>query len=129
MIEQVLLSGLLMALVCFGVWAFLLASGWEEATARNAIFTLLVLMQFYHVMNCRSETTSVFRIPIKNNPMLIGGMILAFVVHVLATEIPFMQSLLRTESLSIQYWLQFAAIGVIVTLVIELYKRITRPVA
>jgi hypothetical protein len=36
---------------------------------------------------------------------------------------------LRTESLSIQYWLQFAAIGVIVTLVIELYKRITRPVA
>jgi len=122
MIQQVLLSGLSMAIVCFSAWAFMLATGWEEAVARNALFTLLVLMQFYHVVNCRSETTSAFRIPIKNNPVLIGGMVLAFIVHVLATELPFMQSLLRTQSLSIQYWLQFAAIGVIILLVMELYK-------
>lgn len=126
MIEQVLLSGLTMALVCFGAWALLLNSGWEESVARNGLLTLLVLMQFYHVMNCRSETTSIFRIPFKNNPVLLGGMALAFVIHILATEVPFLQSLLRTQSLPIQYWLQFAAIGVVIMIVLEVYKKVKR---
>jgi magnesium-transporting ATPase (P-type) len=126
MIEQVLLSGITMALVCFGAWALLLNSGWEESVARNSLLTLLVLMQFYHVMNCRSETTSIFRIPFKNNPVLLGGMALAFVIHILATEVPFLQSLLRTQSLPIQYWIQFAAIGVVIMLVLEVYKMAAR---
>lgn len=125
MIEQVLLSGLTMAAVCFIAWFWLIRSGWEEAAARSSLLTLLVLLQFYHVMNCRSESTSVFRIPLKNNPILILGMFIAFVLHVLATEVPFLQSLLRTESLPIQYWLIYAAAGVVILVVLEIYKWIS----
>lgn len=122
MIEQVLLTGTIMALVCFAVWVLLINSGWEETTARNGLLTLLVLMQFYHVMNCRSENVSVFRVPIRNNQVLIAGMFLAFIIHILATEVPFLQSLLRTQSLPIQYWLIFAAVGAVILAVMESYK-------
>lgn len=122
MIEQVLLSGLVMALICFGVWCWLINNGWQEDTARNGILTLLVMIQFYHVMNCRSEFTSAFRIPFRNNPVLLLGMLLALLIHIAATELPFMQSLLRTEPLSIQYWLTFTALGAIILIVLETYK-------
>lgn len=122
MIEQVAVTGLVMAIVCAAAWAWLIHAGWEETTARNALLTLLVLMQFYHALNCRSEYTSVFRIPIRNNPVLIGGMAVAFATHVLSTELPFMQSLLRTQPLSLPLWGLFAAIAAVILLVVEAYK-------
>lgn len=122
MIEQVFLSGITMSLICFAAWVWMLNSGWEENMARSSLLSLLVLFQFYHVMNCRSEINSAFRVPLRNNPILIGGMVLAFLIHLLATEAPFLQNLLRTQPLSPQYWLIFAAIGLSILVVIELYK-------
>ncbi len=122
MITQVLLSGLTMALVCFVAWVLLLRSGLEVDAARGHLLTLLVLMQFYHVLNCRSEHTSIFRTPLRNNPVLMAGMALAFGLHVLATEVPIFQSLLRTQSLPIRDWLGYGAIGMVVLVVLEVYK-------
>jgi len=127
MIEQVLLSGLTMAAVCFVDWVWLIESGVEESVARSSLLTLLVIMQFYHVLNCRSEINSAFRVPLRNNPVLIGGMVLAFALHILATEVPFLQTLLRTSPLPVQSWLGFAAIGIILMVVMEVYKLIRRP--
>ncbi|MGQ9491493.1 MAG: cation transporting ATPase C-terminal domain-containing protein [Anaerolineae bacterium] len=126
MIEQVLLSGLTMALICFVAWALMLRAGWEETMARSSLLTLLVLIQFYHVLNCRSESTSAFRVPLRNNPVLMAGMALALIIHILATEVPFLQSLLRTQPLSWPMWLLFALPGAVILLVIELYKMWSR---
>ncbi|NPV77091.1 MAG: HAD-IC family P-type ATPase [Anaerolineae bacterium] len=126
MIDQVLLSGVVMSLICFGAWAWMLRAGWEETAARSSLLTLFVLIQFYHVLNCRSERNSIFRTPFRNNPILLSGMALVLVLHILATEVPFLQSLLRTQSLSLQYWLIFAALGAIILIVAELYKWRTR---
>ncbi|WP_407944715.1 cation transporting ATPase C-terminal domain-containing protein [Ornatilinea apprima] len=43
-------------------------------------------------------------------------------MHIAATELPFMQSLLHTEPLSIQYWLTFTALGAIILIVLETHK-------
>ena len=122
MIEQVLLSGGIMALVCFAAWVWMNQNGWEVSAARSSLLTLLVLMQFYHVLNCRSEFTSVFRIPLRNNPVLVAGMAIAFVVHILAVNVPFLQDLLRTQPLPVWYWWIFAALGSLILLVVEFYK-------
>lgn len=126
MIEQMMLSGLTMAFICFIAWILLLRSGWEEEAARSGLLTLLVLMQFYHVLNCRSETTSAFRVPLRNNPVLMAGMVAALLIHVLATELPLLQSLLRTQPLSWQTWLLFALPGALILLVLEVYKAWSR---
>jgi magnesium-transporting ATPase (P-type) len=125
MIRQVLISGVTMSLVSFVAWVLMLRAGWEVEVARAGLLTLLVLMQFYHVLNSRSESRSVFRIPFKNNPVLLIGMAVAFGLHVLATQVPFLQQLLRTSPLDIKYWLIFAAIGALILLVMEAYKGIS----
>jgi len=127
MIEQVLISGLTMAFICFGAWYWLIEiAEWEIDAARSGLLTLLVLMQFYHVLNCRSENTSIFKVPFRNNPVLIAGMVLAFVIHLLATNIPVLQNLLRTETLVLNKWLIFAGLGTTITAVVEIYKWISR---
>lgn len=126
MIEQVLISGVTMSLVCLVAWIVMLDNGMEEAVARNSLLTLLVLMQFYHVLNCRSESRSAFRVPLRDNPILIVGMLIAFCLYVLATQIPLMQSLLRTSPLLIERWLVLGGIASVVIIVMEIYKWVRR---
>ncbi|MDZ7359308.1 MAG: HAD-IC family P-type ATPase [candidate division KSB1 bacterium] len=126
MIEQVLTSGVTMALVCLGAWIILLNRGWEETSARNALLTLLVLMQFYHVLNCRSEYRSAFRVPLRNNTVLMFGMLAAFGIHVLATQWPPLQALLRTSPLPLEQWLIFGALAAVIMVVMEIYKRVKK---
>jgi magnesium-transporting ATPase (P-type) len=126
MIEQVLISGFAMAVVCLAAFWFLLSTGRNEFEARNAVLTLMILMQFYHVMNCRSEYHSAFRIPLRNNPVLIVGMVMAFAIHLIATQVPVMQSLLRLEPLPVEKWLVFAAIAAVLMPVVEGYKWVSR---
>jgi len=126
MIEQLMISGLTMALVCLGVWVFLMREGYTLDSARNLLLTLLVLMQFYHVLNCRSEVESAFKIPFSRNRVLAVGMLVALALHILATEVPFLQSLLRTESLPVQTWLILFALASVVLVVMEIYKAIQK---
>jgi len=124
MIEQVLVGGMTMALVCLIAWRYLLGSGMEVAEARNNLLTLMILMQFYHVVNCRSEYLSAFRIPLRNNKILIMGMIVAFAIHLLATHLPLTQSLLRVVPLSIEKWLILGSIASVLFVVMECYKKV-----
>lgn len=124
MIEQVLVGGLTMGLVCLAVWIYLINSGVEAPSARNALLALLILMQSYHVLNSRSEYRSAFRIPIRNNRILIVGMVVAFSIHVIATQAPPMQSLLRISPLSPLQWLFLAVIASSVMVAMEIYKRV-----
>ncbi|GAP09579.1 ATPase, P-type (transporting), HAD superfamily, subfamily IC [Bellilinea caldifistulae] len=126
MIEQLMISGLTMALVCLGVWVFLMREGYTLDSARNLLLALLVLMQFYHVLNCRSEVESAFKIPFSRNRVLAVGMLVALALHILATEVPFLQSLLRTESLPVQTWLILFALASVVLVVMEIYKAIQK---
>jgi magnesium-transporting ATPase (P-type) len=126
MIEQVLIGGVTMGLVCLVAWIVMLDNGMEEADARNSLLTLLVLMQFYHVLNCRSESRSAFRVPLRDNPILMVGMLIAFGFYVLATQIPLMQSILRTSPLPIERWLVLGGVASVIIIVMEIYKWVRR---
>jgi calcium-translocating P-type ATPase len=123
MITQVLVGGLTMAVICFGAWLALLDAGTTEETARAMILALLVVMQSYHVFSCRSEWRSAFRVPLRNNRLLVVGAAVALGIHVLATEMPLMQSLLGVEPLPFQTWATIALLAAPVLLVMEAWKR------
>jgi magnesium-transporting ATPase (P-type) len=124
MLEQVLVSSITMSVTCFIAWLVMLNMGMDIETIRYHLLTLLVLMQFYYVLSCRSETVSAFRVPLRNNPVLIFGMAVAFVIYVLATELPLLQELLRTESMPLQTWLLFGVSASVVIIAMEVYKWI-----
>jgi magnesium-transporting ATPase (P-type) len=81
-------------------------------------------MQFFHVFNCRSEYLSVFRVPLNKNRVLVLGMLTAFVIQIFATELPFLQSILRTSPIPMQTWLLMGGIASVVLIVMEIYKKI-----
>lgn len=124
MIRQMLVAGVTMGLVCFGFWIYLMNAGYEEATARNLLLALLVLMQFWHVLNCRSETRSAFAVPIRNNRILFVGMVLALGLHVLATQLPLLQETLEVEPIAFENWLLLGAVASVVLFVMEGQKLI-----
>lgn len=125
MITQTLLSGSVMMLLTFGLWSHLLNNlHYGEAEARNIILLLMVLLQNFHVLNCRSERTSVFSIPFSNNHFVWISIIVAQGIHILSMHIPFMQNLLNVEPVSLSEWLKLLATASIILVVMELYKKV-----
>ncbi len=129
MVEQVVLSGLTIGLIGFGVWIYLLDAGWEEEAARNLLLLLIVLFQNYHVFNCRSEYVSAFRMPFRNNPFAFVAVIAALGLHTLVMHVPFMQSLLRIAPVTLEQFLILAALAGAILVVMERYKLIRRETA
>jgi P-type Ca2+ transporter type 2C len=127
MTQEVLISGLLIGLVCFVVWWYLLnILGWAENSARNFLLMLMVLFQNIHVLNCRSETRSVFKMPIKKNIILFFGILMAQGLHIFATYNPFLRRALQTEPVSLREWVYLFLIASSVLWTMEVFKIIKR---
>src|SRR6185503_3920108 len=82
MIGQTVVSGLVIAGVCFVAYRRFLASGLDVFHARNRLLLLLVLFENMHVLNCRSETRSALRSAFARNPLLLLGSLGALGLHV-----------------------------------------------
>lgn len=123
MIEQLVLSGTVMASLAFGLWYIMLEHmGYEESYARNMVLLLMVLLQNFHAFNCRSERKSTFRVPLASNWVLVGGVLAAQGIHILAMHVPFLANMLRVQPVSVFDWLLLFALASIIVLTVELYK-------
>jgi P-type Ca2+ transporter type 2C len=126
MVTQSVLSGATMGFIAVAFWWALMDAGMEESSARNRLLLLFVLMQNVHVFNCRSEYASAFAVPLARNRVLAVGVPAALGVHLLAMNLPFMQSLLRVSPLAPSEWLAPVAFALSVLVVMELYKVVAR---
>lgn len=122
MIKQVLISGFSMGFIAFFAWDYLLRTGYNEAYSRSLVLMLMVLMQNIHLFNCRSESSSAFRVPLSNNYILLAGLLAAQTIHVLSTRIPFMQNLLGIEAIRFYEWLNLLLLSFLLLAIMELYK-------
>ncbi len=129
MIWQVVVSGLTIGGMAFGLWYWLVAiQGLEEDSARNFVLLFMVLSQNVHVFNCRSESVSAFKIPIRRNVVLLAGVIGAQAIHVLSMHVPFMRNLLGIEPVKLNDWLLLLTMALVILMVMELFKLMRRKV-
>lgn len=125
--SQVIVSGVVIAGIVFALWWHLIYNlRYDEAHARTVVMMLMVLLQNFHVLNCRSETKSVFQIPLKNNYVLIGGMILAQLVHISASYLPGLSTTLQLDPITLSEWVKLLPTAAIVLVVMEIFKWIRR---
>jgi len=125
MINQTLVSGITIGLIAFVSWYWLIKNNvMSEEGARNIILLLMVLMQNFHVFNCRSEFTSAFRIPLSRNYILILGVLLAQGIHILSLFSPFMQKILYVKKIAFYDWGLVFFIALIILIVMEIFKLI-----
>lgn len=126
MIQQTLVSGMVMGLVAFAAWFWMLHAGWDETAARNLLLLLMVLLENFHVFNCRSEYTSAFKVPLRRNPVLVAGVFAAQGIHVLAMYVPFLQTALRISPVALAEWGQMFLLASLVLVAMEIFKLIRR---
>lgn len=127
MIKQTIISGLIMGLLAIGAWVYLInILGWGKDASRNIILILMVLFQNIHVLNCRSEETSIFKMSFKKNLILLFGILLAQILHVAITYNPFMQKVLKVSPINFNEWIILLFLASLVLFSMELFKLIRR---
>lgn len=124
MVKQTLISGISIGIIAFATWVWLIGEGYDENQARNFLLLLMVLFENFHVLNCRSEYRSVFKVPFRNNYFLIIGIVMMQGLHIVAMHIPFMQKLLSISPVSFITWLNLLIIASFIILVMEIFKRV-----
>lgn len=127
--QEILVSGLVVGGVVFTVWYFLLTKlNMDVSMARGYIMALMVFIQNIHVFNCRSEHRSAFSVPIKNNWLIVGGVVVSIILQVIVMEVPFLSKFLQTTSVPFLHLIYLFAIGLLVLVVMEIYKKINNSI-
>ena len=121
--SQILVSGLLIAGIVFGLWYHLIYElNYNTVHARSVIMMLMVLLQNLHVLDCRSETKSLFKMSFENNYVLVGGIIMAQLAHISAAYIPCLNTTLQLEPITLDEWLKLLPTAASILVVMEIFK-------
>ncbi len=124
MIERTIVAALVMGFVGFGAFWWMLRAGWTEATARNALLLLMVLFENVHIGNCRSETKSALRLSPFRSPILLGGALIAMLIHLGTMFVPLGQKILHVEPVSLTTFASLWALALSVFVAMEVHKWI-----
>ena len=122
MIHSTLLSVLVIGGVSFLAYRFMLENGWDLARARNGVLMLMVLFENIQAGNSRSETQSLFRLSPLSNPVLFFGTVTAQLVHIGAMYTPGLREVLRLEPVSVEEWLAYLALALVLFGAMEAHK-------
>ncbi|MFC1853193.1 cation-translocating P-type ATPase, partial [candidate division CSSED10-310 bacterium] len=124
MIQRTLIMGVVLALGTLFVYYSRLTAGASLDAARTAALTTMVFFQFYQALNCRSETQSLFRMSLKENPFLMFSMIAALFAQLAVIYVPPLQWIFRTVPISVTGWIEILAVTISIVVVVEVDKNI-----
>ena len=124
MIERTLVAALVMGMVGFAVFWWMLRAGWSEAAARNALLLLMVLFENVHIGNCRSETRSALQLSPLRSPILLGGALIALLLHFGTMFLPLGQRILQVEPVSFSNLICLWTLSLSVFVAMEIHKWI-----
>lgn len=123
--NEILISGISIGLIVFIVWYYMInIVKMDIVIARSHVMILMIVIQNIHAINCRSETTSSLRIPLKSNPIFILGIIGSIFLGVAVIENRIMTTFLKTTHVPLKSVLLLFLIGSIIFIIMESYKKI-----
>ena len=122
MIEQVLLGGATMAALSFGLYAWALDQGIAHPVAQGLVLWLLVWCENAHCLNCRSERRSAFRIPLRDNRLLMAAILGTQALQMLVLAVPPLRAVLGLDGVSLVTGLSLSAAALVPLAVMEVYK-------
>ncbi len=123
---EVLVSGLTIGILVFLYFKSLIDSGVSTSIARGYVMTLMVFIQNIHVLNCRSEINSIFKIGFKGNILIPIVIISSILLQFAVMEIPILSVFLKTTPISIIECIKLLLLSFIIIIVVEIYKIFKR---
>ena len=107
----------------FGLFAwenYIAGNNLDEA--RTAVVNLIVMVQTFYLLNCRSRTRSIFSIGMFSNRWLIVGIAVTWLAQLALTYTPLLNRLFSTVPVRPEAWLYIVGIGAFAFAVVELEK-------
>jgi P-type Ca2+ transporter type 2C len=116
---------LFMAIGTLGIFMYAVSPE-NGAPARTMAFTTLAMFQVFNALNCRSRTRSFFTLGPLTNKYLAGAIVISVILQILATHVPFLQTALETQPLTLQQWGLIVLVSSSVFFADELRKLVQR---
>ena len=120
-LSRILLAGVLAAAMAFGIFAYFVQATTAEV-ARTAAFTLLVFTQLLLSLGFRSETQSLWKLPLTRNWKLLAVIAVSIGFQVLATQSALIGGWLKIEPLSLPTLLVLLALAAVPLVGLEVAK-------
>jgi len=127
MIQELILAGLVTAALCYGTWYYLMVIAQAtELQARSMVLMMMVLIQNFHVLNCRSELQSLFNIPVSANYLAVISIFVAQGLHLGVSYIPEVAGVLGIEPIPWNNWFILLTLSLSIVVVMEIFKGFKR---
>lgn len=107
------------------MWELLIEGG-SEAKAQTVAFATIIMFELFHVFNAKGFNSSIVSKRFWNNPLLLIGNAVAFLLMVLAIYTPIGNQVLGTMPLELKEWLMILGISSLSLVFVELQKAIVR---
>ncbi len=121
-VEHVLIIGGAMGVLAYATFEALLAMGYDLDMARNLTLMLMVLFGNIHALCSRSETRSIFRIPLLANPFLMLAVPIAQLVHIGSMYVPGLSDVLAIQPIGWHEWASMLAVALVLLALEEAHK-------
>ena len=125
--EEIIISGIFIAVLVFGLWYYLVnINHMPIEIARGYIMAEMVFIQNIHVLNCRSEINSTFKISLKSNILILVTIIGSILLQIIVMEVEVFSKILQTTRIPVIDLIKLFALSTIILVVMEIYKKIKR---
>jgi len=122
----ILIIGVISSALLFGMYYALLRMGFSVGIVRTFIFASFSIYTLFLAFSVKSLHKSIFRYNPFDNPYLIGGVLIAIGLTLVAIYVPYFQVLLNTVFLSWQWMVGVVGFGLLNLLGVEFGKFLFR---
>ena len=123
---EVGIIGFSISLIIFITWKILIDGGSNIDHARAIIMMLMVFIQNFNVLNCRSEKRSVFKESLLDNPLIIITVVGSILLQIIMGQIPITAKFLKVEPLLAITVVKLLLLSLIILVIYDIYKLIYR---
>ncbi len=101
-------------------------AGATVAEARTVAVNVFVMAELFYLFNCRSLTKSMFEVGFFSNPWVFGGAGLMFLLQLLFTYAPVMNTAFHSRPIGLESWVRILVAASLVMAVVGIEKGIVR---
>ncbi|HEX2518725.1 MAG TPA: cation-translocating P-type ATPase, partial [Castellaniella sp.] len=125
-LQRIALTGCLTAAVALSAFAYEWYIDGSLEQARNAAFSALVIAELLRAFGARSEVQTVWQVGLFSNMRLFAIVVASFALQLAIHHLPTLQTLFRTEPISVGQCAAWIALGAVPLIALELNKILRR---
>lgn len=126
LIFRIILVSLIMVIATFYLFAWQLNSGVDILKARTSSVNIIIFIQAFYLLNCRSLSHSLFNIGLFSNAYLILGIIAMSLLQIFFTYSKVANQLFHSSAISLNAWQYVLLAGLLTYIIIEIEKKLRK---